>query len=278
MPFLLPARLKWHELQTLNTMTDAAKFDIDSAPAEASVQRTLKSLDTLVRGVEQTDRTLRAISLSSQTNLEKLKQGLTASTGVFANLLNDSLDGQIRAIKSGVLTQIDVVKKGNNILQAIYEQRLASQVRLSDEELRLWKAHAVKLGGIQDAQLKGMSLSQIASIANGATSKLKTALQNQLTTLQEGFTNLGYVSSTKGVRLSEDIVKNLELSSPLKNLAQRNKAALQLQVTELAEAMRSIGTSLPTTSTLLHADNELQAQLTTQANKRIYRELSLIHI
>ena len=137
------------------------ELGVDSTKVVSGVASGISSLDEFINKMVKVDAILTTLTKSTTSSLDKMLKQLDASlgesvTGIAAAQRNAGL-----AVAAGNREALVLVKQQNNALQVAYEQRLATQGRLQNQELAAWKAFGVNLGKVQQAQLKGLEFSSV---------------------------------------------------------------------------------------------------------------------
>ena len=237
-------------------MTDAT-LDLDTKPlvssvekADRALERLPKSLASLLRAMETAEKGFDALAKEGKSGLEALERAMDGANGHLTGAMRETVSGLVSSLREGNVQMLAKVKEGNLKLQGLYEQRLGTQGRLSDTELRLWKAHSVQLGGIQDAQLRKTTLNDILYIASEdeRLDRLSQGKHKELLLLTQHYQSLAKVSSNfTSLDPSSKLLAKLSLEAPLQDLLQKNKAAVGVYRTEMYTALSSIGRDVPYT-------------------------------
>ena len=169
---------------------DSAKLDFDTSDTVKGVQRAVDAFDELVQSMLRLDRASAAMAAGSAKKFATMKAAADSLGKTNFKTFVTSLESAYQALAEGEGNPggVKLVARQNAALQALYEARLASVVRMTNAELAVWKDYGANLGKLQQAQLRGRSLDGLAGLAEGLTG-------NAAVQLQAGAANTGAVAT-----------------------------------------------------------------------------------
>lgn len=150
---------------------DSAKLDFDTSDTVKGVQRAVDAFDELVQSMLRLDRASAAMAAGSAKKFATMKAAADSLGKTNFKTFVTSLESAYQALAEGEGNPggVKLVARQNAALQALYEARLASVVRMTNAELAVWKDYGANLGKLQQAQLRGRSLDGLAGLAEGLT-------------------------------------------------------------------------------------------------------------
>lgn len=231
--------------------TNDVGLSFDSTPVERGVDKAEASLDRLMAVLVKLDRRMGQLQKGSATALERINATYAQLGKDSAKAFTDSASLAATALQAGNADEMQVVKRQNQALQNLYEARLITAGRISNEELLVWKNHGVSLGKIQQAQIKGWELTNLSAnlaAASSVQAATKLRLLGNLGSLAADSSPLA--SIRKPLASDSEII----LAMMAKHYAMQEKIRLSAGVLVADNSpLRSIRKSLPEDSAMILA-------------------------
>lgn len=161
-------------------MADDAAFSIDSSGVVSAVNTAEKALDRMLQVLQNLDRATASLATHSQSALAKVNATMKAMNTQNYTAFMEAQQNGLASIQTGSVQAIRFIKEQNQALQGLYEARVATAGRISNQELQVWKNYGVNLGMVQRAQLKGWNLDSLVANTEAATDKLRNLILSKL--------------------------------------------------------------------------------------------------
>lgn len=129
-------------------------FSFDGSTVDQGVAKNLRSLDALIAKLSQLERKTATYKNDTTLVLQDALAKAEQTNRSMLNVLNEVRKNALSSLQAGTQEYTKLVAEQNKAINALYNQRLSEQGKLSVDEIRIWKDLGVSIGILQNKQLK----------------------------------------------------------------------------------------------------------------------------